>query len=276
MSNNAMAHSTHSLYKANIVDNVIADSGDELKLAIQGMSLFKCTVITSLLNDCTLFNCTVLSCTIFNSKLDNCIIRQCVQPSLHQGPFHLHNNVDSQDIPPTHTRKPSILRTCQATGCFITKSIISRHCKVEGGELSSCNVQNSTIGKILVCETSILSCNVNNCILIVSRQHGCKMLQTSKSGCKALSTLKFFPPEIRSVIFKHSMELDGLLSKHMPALITALRPDRTLYYEALGVLRKESYFIANMSNIFTISNSRAGYVRKLVLRYEYFHVRLTL
>jgi hypothetical protein len=76
MSSNKMEHSTYSPYKEKIIDNVIIDGGDELKPAIQGMSLFKCTIITSILKDYTLFNCTLLSCAMFNSKLDNCAIRQ--------------------------------------------------------------------------------------------------------------------------------------------------------------------------------------------------------
>jgi hypothetical protein len=258
MSNNAMAHSTRSLYKARIVDNII-----ELKPAIQGTSLFKCTIVTSTLKDCALFNCTLLSCIIINSKLVNCTIYQ----DSHRDPFYVRNNIDPQDIPLSHTRRPSILRNCQTTGCLITKSIISRDSEVEGGELALCEVQNSTIGKALVCETTILSCNVNNCILIISEQYGCKMLRTSKMGCKSLSPLRVFPPEIRSIIFKYSMELyERLLPEHMPALIPALRPDPILYGEALGLLRDKNYFIADMSNVFTISNSQAEYVRILVLR----------
>jgi hypothetical protein len=95
-------------------------------------------------------------------------------------------------------------------------------------------------------------------------------------GCKALSTLRVFPPEIRSAIFKHSMELDGSLPTQMPALITALRPDQTLYYEALDVLRNDSCFSVDVDaseiDVFTVSKSQVEYVRKLILRYQYFRV----
>jgi hypothetical protein len=266
MSNNTMAHSTQSLYKVRIVGNIV-----ELKPTIKGMSFFKCTIVSSVLQDCALFNCTALSCTIINSKLVNCTIRQ----DSHRDPFYVRNNIDPQDIPLSQSRKPSILRNCQTTGCLITKSIILRKSKVEGGELASCEVQNSTIGKALVCETSILSCNVNDCTLIVSKQHGCKMLRTSKSGCKALYTLRIFPAELREIIFEYSMERYGLLPNHMPSLIPALRPDPELYHKALYILRNKSCFIASMYHVFTISNSQAQYVRRMVLRYEYFYVGLS-
>jgi len=279
MSNKTMEHSTYSLHKANIVDNVIVDCGNQLKPAIQGMLLFKCTIINSILRDCALSNCTLLSCTIINSKLDNCTIRQDIQTSLYRDPFYL-KSTDPQNIPPTHTRKPSLLRNCETKDCAITNSVISRDSKVHGGRLASCEVQYSTIGKAMVCETLILKSKVHNCSLYYSNHHGCNMSRTANMGCKALSTLRVFPPEIRSVIFKHSMMLDGPLPTQMPALITALRPDQTLYYEALDVLRNDSCFSvfveASEIDIFTTSKSQVEYVRKVILRYQYFPIRVTL
>jgi hypothetical protein len=72
------------------------------------------------------------------------------------------------------------------------------------------------------------------------------------------------------------MELDGPLATQMPALITALRPDQTLYYEALDVLRNDSCFSVDVDtseiDVFTVSKSQVEYVRKLILRYQYFRV----
>jgi hypothetical protein len=272
MLNNAMEHSTHSLCKEKIIDNVIIDGGDELKPAIQGMSLFKCTVITSILKDCTLSSCTLLSCAIINSKLDNCTIRQDIQPSLYR-PFCLLNNIDPQDCPPTHIRKPSILRNCETKTCVISNSIISRDSEVQSGRLASCDVKDSTVRKAVVCETLMLNCKVDNCNLNLSGHHGCKMSRTSKIGCKAVPTLRAFPPEIRSVIMKSTLGLEGPLPTHMPPLIIALRPDQPLYHEALDVMRKDSFFSIDASRTcrFTTSNPQAEYVRKLVCRYGYFH-----
>ena len=277
-----MEHSKHSLHKARIIQNVLIDGGEKLKSnglttprylascsSFQGMSLYKCTVIASILKDCMLSNCTLLSCTILDSKLDNCTIRQDVQPSLYLEPFYLHNSFGAQGLlPPTHIRKPSILRNCETKSCAVTNSTISRGSAVHGGRLASCEVQYSTIGKAVVSESSILECKVDNCNLYFSKYQGCKMSRTSKMRCKGLPTLRAFPPEIRSAIFKHSMDIDGPLPTQMPALITALRPDQTLYHEALEVLHKDSCFSFDIPQrtVSTISESRTEYIRKLVLR----------
>jgi hypothetical protein len=259
---------SYSLDKAKIVDNVILDGDDEVKPAIQGMSLYRCTIITSIVKDCKLSDCTLLSCTISSSKLDNCAVRQDIQPSLYR-PFHPHHLIASHDAPPTHIRQPSILRNCEAKSCIITNSIISRGSSVQGGRLASCDVKHSSIRKAAVCETSILECKVENCNLYLSKYHDCKILRTSKTACKALSTLRILPPEIRFAILKLAMDLDGLIPTHMPAVIAALRPDQTLYHEALDLLRRDSSFSIDMFNALTVSGPRVEYIRILVLLYEF-------
>jgi hypothetical protein len=65
------------------------------------------------------------------------------------------------------------------------------------------------------------------------------------------------------------MDLDSPMPATMPPLISALRPDKTLYHEALEVLRTKSCFSIEFKEIPTTSRSQLGYLRKLILRYEY-------
>jgi hypothetical protein len=94
-------------------------------------------------------------------------------------------------------------------------------------------------------------------------------LTTPPPKVKSLSTLRKFPPEIRILIFEYSMDLDCPMPATMSPLISALRPDQTLYHEALEVLRTKSCFSIEFKDIPTTSKSQLGYLRKLMLRYEY-------
>jgi hypothetical protein len=95
------------------------------------------------------------------------------------------------------------------------------------------------------------------------------MLTTPPPKVKTFSTLRKFPPEIRILIFKFSMDLGGPIPATMSPLISALRPDETLYHEALEVLRMKSCFSIELKEIPTTSKSQLGYLRKLILRYGY-------
>ena len=94
-------------------------------------------------------------------------------------------------------------------------------------------------------------------------------LTTLPPKVKSRSTLRKLPPEIRMLIFECSMDLDCPLPATMSPLISALRPDQTLYHEALEVLRTKSCFSIEFKEIPTTSKSQLGYLRKLILRYEY-------
>jgi hypothetical protein len=57
---------------------------------------------------------------------------------------------------------------------------------------------------------------------------------------------------------------------NIPPLVSALRPDQALYHEALEVLRTKSCFSIELGDIYKASKLQVGYVRKLILRYEYY------
>jgi len=65
------------------------------------------------------------------------------------------------------------------------------------------------------------------------------------------NTLRPFPPEIRIIIFKLAMESEKNDDENVKLdsdLLIALRPDQTLYIEAIEVYNQINYFPISLKN----------------------------
>ncbi|KAK0129541.1 hypothetical protein ONS96_000106 [Cadophora gregata f. sp. sojae] len=117
------------------------------------------------------------------------------------------------------------ITTSTLTSCILTNSTISSS-TIKDCTISNCNIANSTL-----VDCKLTNCNLQESPFVKSKLSGCQVTTSSL-------TLRKFPFELRGMIFKDCLKIEGGKS---PQLIVALRGDKELYEQALEVYYKVNY-----------------------------------
>lgn len=199
------------------------------KSTLREAIILRSMVWNSIIRDCTIVDCEVLNC-----KLTNCEIVNSPPPDSDQPqPRRLLEILDR--VRPDHLDLPQDDEfpyfpqyvECDFRGCEV-RDIKMRWSKVNGGSTTNCSV---LFCEVQDCNVDKLNVNVGNYFKECTHDDRWTESQTPLP-------LTVLPVEVRKRIFS----LVTIWSGKTPPLIVALRPEKTLYNEALGVLVRENYF----------------------------------
>jgi hypothetical protein len=163
---------------------------------------------------------------------------------------HIENRTDNLVIPYSGLLQNPAISNTMFHNKILQNSVFS-YCVFKDVAIEHCMIVNSTLTDSVLKDCVLVSSDVLDCYLKDSRIKNSKVVESKfinslRSKCEVRPTPSFhrIPPEVRITILSKAIKWDGKI----PNVIAALRGDRVLYREAIGVLWETCTFTLHQAN----------------------------
>ena len=125
--------------------------------------------------------------------------------------------------------------------CCVFKDVAIEHCMIVNSILTD-----SVLKGCILVSSDVLDCYLKDSRIKNSKVVESKFVNSFRSKCEVRPAPSFhrIPPEVRLMILSKAIKWDGKI----PNVVAALRGDRVLYREAIGVLRESCTFTLHHAN----------------------------
>jgi len=166
------------------------------------------------------------------------------------------------DAMASSTAAKDLIEDSTLSGVTIRKTMV-KNCVLRYVEIHTSTISTSTLEHCQLFNSTIDNGSAEDTMI-----HECKFRGLKMKRCKVTTSplgLRWFPPEIRAMIFEYSTPWDASRAK-TPKILIALRGDCELYEEAIKTFYKQNWFrfdIDKFLEMESISRKPMGRIYKL-------------